>query len=82
MYRRTVIADNAHSGAYFNLGYLLQFEKEELDEAEDAYRNAIRAEPTHSGALNNLGYLLYFHKSSHAEAEVLFPKNRPLHHEF
>ena len=69
-YWETLALDPQNSSAYFNLGFLLQFEKGDTEGAEEAYRRALEFEPTHSGALNNLGHLLYSHHNDCIGAEV------------
>ena len=44
--------------AYFSLGLLLHYERQDVDGAEEAYRAAIEADPGQADAHSNLGLLL------------------------
>ena len=60
-YHAAIAADPGLADAHYNLGVLLEYERQDLDGAEAAYRAAIAVDPGFADAHCNLGALFATH---------------------
>lgn len=57
-YRKAISLEWRSADAHYNLGCLLQHQKDDMVEAERQYRHAVKCDPKHGMAQYNLGWML------------------------
>ena len=73
LYRRMAGLDSTYCEAYFHLGYIQQFDDENLDSAMYFYGKSLEINPKHMETLHNLG-LIYEDKGDISNALLTYAK--------
>lgn len=81
IYRKMINMDSSYYEAFFQLGYIKQFDEIELDSAMHFYSLSLDIEPKHIESLHNLG-LIYEEKKDVGNALLTYAKVLKINPEF